>query len=120
MNLEVKFEDKIIFSHNGKWLHPLFALEDFLSTNEYLPSDLLLTDKIIGRGAAVLISKMMIKNIHAKLLSRRAIGVLDSNNIKYTYDEIIDSIKCITETILTDDKTLDKCYQELKIRAGRD
>ncbi len=119
MNLIVKYMDREIFSNDGKWLHPLFALEDFLKTGSYPVNKLQLIDKIIGRGAAVLIAKMEIKNIHGKLLSKKAIPILEDNNINFTYDTLVDQITCKTEIILTDDMDLQQCYIELARRAGR-
>ncbi len=48
--LQVYRGEVLVFSSNGKWLHPLFDLEDFLAGSGRDAGDLLLRDKLIGRG----------------------------------------------------------------------
>jgi hypothetical protein len=44
-----------VFTSYGKWLHPLFELEDYLAEHPVQPQHLVLQDKIIGKAAALLI-----------------------------------------------------------------
>jgi Domain of unknown function (DUF1893) len=118
-NLIVKEKNTIIFTSDGHWLYPLFELENFLNSSTYSIDDISLDDKLIGRGAAVLITAMGIKRCHGRILSRKALTVLDHYKIHYTYDELVDSLQCQTETALTDDMSLDESYEELARRAGR-
>ena len=41
-----------VFTSIGKWLHPLFELEDYLAEHSLEPRNLVLQDKIIGKAAA--------------------------------------------------------------------
>ncbi len=102
MNCTVRKQDQIIFENDGKWLHPLFALEDFLSESAYEGKDLTLEDKLIGRGAAVLIARMGIKKCHGRVVSRKALPVLEKYRIEVSWDELIDTLACQTEQVLTD------------------
>lgn len=119
MNLTVSHQNRIIFSHDGHWLHPLFALEDFLNDSEYDPAELYLKDKLIGRAAAVLIHRMGFKNCHGNIISSRAVKFFEEQNIKFTYVELVKRLECQTELILTDDVSPDEAYAELCRRAGR-
>ncbi len=49
-------------------------------------------DKVVGRAAAFLYSKLNIKCVHAKLISESAFDVLESNGIEYSYEEVVPNI----------------------------
>ena len=56
--LTVLYEGSPIFTSHGKWLHPLFELEDDLAAHPIQPENLILQDKIIGKAAALLIHRL--------------------------------------------------------------
>ncbi len=118
-HLQVYRGEVLVFSSNGNWLHPLFELEDFLADSGRDAEDLLLRDKLIGRGAAVLIARMGFRTCHGAVVSRRALPVLDDHGITCTRDELVDRLDCATETALTDDMSLESAYAEIARRAGR-
>ena len=119
MNLTVYYQDKQIFCHNGHWLHPLFALEDFLQDKDYHRGHLRLEDKLIGRGAAVLIHTMGILACHGKTVSRRGLSYCQKVSIQCTYDHLVDRLDCQTELLLGDTMDTKEAYRELSRRAGR-
>ena len=119
MNCVVKRQEEILFEHDGNWLHPLFALEDFLNKENLKTEDLYLEDKLIGRGAAVLIACMGIQRCHGRVVSRKALPLAEEYNITITWDTLVDTLACQTEQILTGDMTLEESYRELSRRAGR-
>jgi len=119
LNCTVKKAEEIIFTSEGKWLYPLFELEDFLKDHEYNPAKLILEDKIIGRGAAVLIARLGIRKCHGRLVSRKAFLVSEREGLEISWDELVDSIECQTEIALHDRMTLEESYTELARRAGR-
>jgi len=57
LTLTVLHEGTPIFTSFGKWLHPLFELEDYLAEHAFQPENLILQDKIIGKAAALLIHR---------------------------------------------------------------
>ena len=57
-----------IFTSDGKWLHPLFELEDYLTEHAFQPDKLILQDKIIGKAAAFLIHRLGVRTVKAGLL----------------------------------------------------
>ncbi len=119
MNCVVKRQEVILFEHDGNWLHPLFALEDFLAGENLKADDLSLEDKLIGRGAAILIARMGIKRCHGRVVSRKALPVAEKYNITLTWDSLVDTLSCQTEQVLTEDMSLEESYRELARRAGR-
>lgn len=119
MNLKVYSGESLVFTNDGNWLHPLFALADFLQTSDLDVNSLFLEDKLIGRGAAVLIIRMGIKKCHAGIISSRAVSLFEQYDISWTYDEIVDKLDCQTELVLSDHMSLEDAYSELARRAGR-
>lgn len=87
--LTVYYQNKTVFSSNGKWLYPLFELEDFLEAHPYNPALLSVYDKIVGKAAAFLIVKLGIKKMKAGILSELADEVLKQSGITYTYEDIV-------------------------------
>jgi len=119
LNLKVYSGESLVFKHDGKWLHPLFALEDFLKDSNLKSESLSLEDKLIGRAAAVLIVRMGIKKCHAGTMSSRAVSFLEKTDVTWSYDHIVERLECQTEMILSDDMSLEDSYTELARRAGR-
>ena len=119
MNCTVKKQNEIIFEHDGKWLHPLFALEDFLKEKGIEGSDLFLEDKLIGRGAAVLIARLGIKKCHGRVVSRKALSITQKYGMEITWDTLVETLACQTEQTLSEDMSLEESYRELSGRAGR-
>ena len=118
MNLEVFDGEELIFEDNGSWLHPLFKLEEFLNKNNLLTEGLFLKDKVIGRGAAVIIVKLGIKRCHGKLVSKRALPILKENQVEITWDKLINRIDCKTEELITTDLSISAAYNMLLRRAN--
>ncbi len=113
-SLEVFFKDQIIFYSDGKWLHPLFELEDFLSKSDYNPSTLLVKDKIIGRAAALILAHFGIKNVHAQILSSTGKDALELQGIKFKFNELVDRVICRTEKMLQEEHNPEVAYQLIK------
>jgi zinc transport system ATP-binding protein len=108
-----------IFTSTGKWLHPLFELEEFLLDSEYSPETLLLEDKIVGKAAALLLVRLGIRRIRAGVLSRLGLAVLENNAVQYAAEHIVQRIECRTEEILSEVEDPQEAYGLLKARAGR-
>ena len=56
---------------------------------------------------------------HGRVMSRRALPVLERHGISYSYDTLVDTLQCQTESVLTDDMPLQAALEELRRRAGR-
>jgi ABC-type Mn2+/Zn2+ transport system ATPase subunit len=118
-SLIVTLNDRLVFTSDEHWLHPLFELEDFL-INEKIPvNELSLSDKIAGKAAACLIVRLGFRKCHIGLLSERAFPVFKAYNVDFTYDQIVEHIQCRTEDLINDKMTIDEAWLFLRKRAGR-
>jgi len=119
--LELTMDGRLVFSSTGKWLHPLFELEQFLKTHRSLdPARVHVRDKIIGRGSAFLIVRMGIHKVHAGVLSRLGKDVLDKAGAACTWDQLVDTIQCRTEGLLRDTTDVLQAYRVLADLAAAD
>jgi zinc transport system ATP-binding protein len=118
-SLVVKYQGKEIFTSRGKWLYPLFELEDLFVEKDYPREELDVVEKVAGQAAAFLIARLGIKKCHIKLISEKAIPVFKRFGISFTYDEKVPLIQCRTEHILEADMSPDDAWQILRRRAGR-
>jgi zinc transport system ATP-binding protein len=118
-SLIVKYKDEEVFTSRGKWLYPLFELEDFFKEKDYPREELDVVEKVAGQAAAFLIARLGIKKCHIKLISEKAIPVFERFGVSITYDEKVPLIQCRTEHILEKDMSLDEAWQILRRRAGR-
>ena len=117
--LTVSHNGTLIFTSYGKWLYPLFELEDYLAEHAFQPAQLLLQDKIIGKAAALLIHRLGFRTVKAGVLSRLGEAVLQRHEIAYTYELLVDRIHCQTEELLAEVEDPEEAYQLVKVRAGR-
>ena len=117
--LEVLFENHIIFSSTGKWLYPLFDLEEFLKKENYPAESLVIEDKIVGKASALLIHYLGCKKVKAGILSDPAKEVFEQNSIEYSFIKRVPLISCKTEVLLKDIDDKDTAYMILKERAGK-
>jgi zinc transport system ATP-binding protein len=118
--LELTIDGQSLFSSSGKWLHPLFELEQFLKTQRVDPARTHVRDKIIGRGSAFLLVGLGIRRVHAGVLSRLGKDVLDRAGAVCTWDELVDTIQCRTEGLLRDTTDPHEAYRVLADLAAAD
>ena len=118
-SLVVTHKGEEIFTSRGKWLYPLFELEDLFNEKDYPREELDVTEKVAGQAAAFLIARLGIKKCHIKLISDKAIPVFQRFGVTFTYDEKVPLIQCRTEHILDKDMSLNEAWQILRRRAGR-
>jgi len=117
--LTVFHDGTSIFTSYGKWLHPLFELEDYLADHPISPESLVLRDKIIGKAAASLIHRLRFRIVKVGILSKLGEAVLQRHGIAYTYEQLVDRIRCQTEELLAEVEDSEEAYGVLRVRAGR-
>ena len=95
-------------------------LVDILTEDKNALKTAVVADKVIGKLAASIMAKAGVKEIYAIKLSKIAIPVLEENNIKYEYEELIDYVKnkdktgmCPMELKFKDEKDINKIYNEI-------
>ena len=108
-----------VFTSAGKWLHPLFELEDYLAEHGLAPGNLILQDKIIGKAAALLIHRLGFCTVESGILSRLGEAILQRHGITYSYEKLVDRIHCQTEALLAEVDDTEAAYRLVKERARR-
>lgn len=100
-----KDDEKFITQEKG--LTPLINLIE--SGDDYFEYSA--CDKVVGRAAAFLYVLLGVKEIHAKIMAKLAIQILDKAEIKYSADEFVD-------TILDDQLKDTNPLEEVVLRSG--
>ncbi len=110
-----------VFSSAGKWLHPLFDLEDFLvgAGSGLDRAALSLRDRVAGKAAALLIVRLGIRRVHAGVLSRLGQQVVEARQVEHSWARLVERIDCYTETALAEIDDPLEAYAWLRRRAGR-
>lgn len=117
--LNVFLDKKLVFQSSGKWLHPLFELEEFLTCHPIDMSKAEVRDKVIGKAAAMLIPRLGAGSVHGGVMSELGREVFIRANIPHTYAELVARIDCQTEELLLDVTDLEYAHELLAARAGR-
>jgi len=108
-----------LFSSSGRWLHPLFELEEFLKAHPASASELFLRDHVIGTAAAFLILRLNIHTVESDIASQRALKLLREGGVKAETKTCIEAIGCITEHLLKDESDPEAAYRSLKERRAQ-
>ena len=119
ISLQVVVDEQVVFESDGRWLYPLFDLENYLQNNPIPMGSALVRDKVIGKAAALLLIRIGTGQVHGELMSELAVQVLTHFNIPHTHDRLVSRIDCQTETLLLDVDDPDQAYRILCQRAGR-
>ncbi len=118
-SLQVIYHENTVFTSFGKWLYPLFDLEDHLREHPLDMSQVEIRDKVIGKAAALLIVHLGTGRVYGETISDLGIAVFESADLPYSYGQRVPRIACKTEEILADVNDLEEAYQILCQRAGR-
>ncbi len=116
-SLELYDGEKLIFHSSGKWLHPLFEVEAFLQRSKVDVSLLSLHDHIDGKAAAMLTVYLGIKKVHSDIISKGALDIFTRYGVIISYTSLVDKIQCMTETLFSEDMSLEAAYKILYDRA---
>ena len=111
-------EGGVLLEDSGKWLYPLFGVEEFLRDRSLSAEDLILQDKIAGRAAASLIVRMGFRSCFIETISRPALDVFERHGVDCIHGTQVDRIQCRTEDLITADMDLETVYRMLRKRAG--
>jgi hypothetical protein len=109
----------VVFESGGRWLHPLFELEEHLARTGLDPAGARLVDRITGRAAAFLVVRMGIRILDTRLLSDRAVPLLDAHGVRWRCAERVERVLCRTEDLLADVRDPDAAWTLLQARRAR-
>ena len=119
VSLQVILDNRVLFESQGKWLYPIFDLQDYLQVHEQDRSRLLVKDKIISKAAALLLIYLGIGQVYAELISKLGIEVFEKHHVPYSFKTCVPRITCQTEQILESIDNPQVAYQILCKRANR-
>ena len=108
-----------IFTSDGKWLHPLFELEDYLAEHPIQPAQSPPPGQNHRESRGAADPSAGISDRQGWCLSRLGEAVLQRHGIAYTYEQLVDRIHCQTEELLATVEDPEEAYQLVKVRAGR-
>lgn len=110
---------QVLFESGRRWLHPLFDLEEHLARTGLDPAGTRLADRITGRAAAFLVVRLGIRDLDTRLLSDRAVPVLDAHGVRWRCDERVERVLCMTEDLLADVQDPGEAWTLLQARRAR-
>ncbi len=119
ISLQLVIDSRVVFESRGKWLHPLFDLEDYLQAHPTKIAQGEIRDKVIGKAAALLILRLGPGKVHGEVMSDLAIEVFERAELPFSYNEKVERIACKTEVLLKEIDDPDLAYEILEERAGR-
>lgn len=95
-------------------------IKDILKEDKNAMQGAIIADKVIGKVAASVLTVSGVKAIYAKVMSKYAIPVLEENNIKYEYENLVEYIinqdktgMCPMENKYKDEPDINKIYNEM-------
>ena len=106
--------NETIFESAGKWLYPLFEVEDYLHAMSLNAEGLFLHDRIAGRAAASLISRMGFRQCFIDTISKPALDVFKRFNVDCEYNLLVEKIECRTEDLITSKMDIEEIYRMLR------
>ena len=119
ITLQARYNGKNIFQSKGKWLYPIFDLEEYLENNPINVELVEVHDKVIGKAAAMLFLYLGVANIYGEVMSELAVQVLRNAGVPYSYGKLVERINCKTEELLFEIDDLEIAYEILCKRANR-
>jgi hypothetical protein len=111
--------DRVRFSSERHWLHPLFDLAEALGSGQVRGEGCRLVDRVTGRAAAFLVARMGLRELETRVLSRKAMPVLEAHGVACRYGELVDRIPCATEDLLEDVLDPEVAWNVLQARLMR-
>ncbi len=95
-------------------------IKEILHNDRQALQGAVIADKVIGKVASSILTIAGVEEIYADVMSKYAIPVLDKNNIKYQYKNLVDFIQnnektgmCPMENKYKEEKDISKIYNQI-------
>ncbi len=82
--------DTVIYQDIGIGVKPIMRV---IREKPSLLQNAVVIDKVIGKAAALLLTKYSVSVVYGLLMSKTAIKIFEKNNIEYHYIDLVDTIK---------------------------
>ncbi len=116
-NHSLVIDNGTIHTYDGRGVSDLYRL---YTTDPQILNSSVLADKVVGKGAAALMVLGKIRAVHADVISRPALSLLESNGIAVTYTTLVDNIInrrgtgiCPVETLCLECQTAEECLPKI-------
>lgn len=116
-NHSLVIDNGTIHTYEGRGVSDLYHI---YTSEPQILKDTSLADKVVGKGAAALMVLGGVKQIHADVISRPALTLLESCGITVTYSKLVDNIInrmgtgiCPVETLCLDCTTAEECFPKI-------
>lgn len=95
-------------------------IKEILIENKDALKGAIIADKVIGKVAGSILAIAGVKEIYADVMSKHALPVLEKNNVKYEYKNLVEYIQnndktgmCPMENKYKDEADISKIYKEI-------
>ncbi len=95
-------------------------IKEILKENREALQGAIIADKVIGKVAGSILTVAGVKEIYADVMSKYAITVLDKNNIRYEYRNLVNYVQnnektgmCPMESKYKEESDINKIYNDL-------
>lgn len=95
-------------------------IKEILQNNNLALQGATIADKVIGKVAGSILTSAGVKEIYADIISEYAVPVLENNNVKYEYKELVQYIQnndktgmCPMENKYKDEQDINKIYSDI-------
>lgn len=95
-------------------------IKNILQENPNALKGAIISDKVIGKVAASILTVAGVKEIYSDVMSQYAIPVLEENNVTYEYKNLVEYIQnndktgmCPMENKYKNEKNIEKIYKEM-------
>lgn len=107
-----------IHTFDGRGVSDLYRI---YTGNPQMLKGAALADKVVGKGAAALMALGKIRRVHADIMSRPALTMLEANGVIATYTKLADNIInrqgdgiCPVEKLCLECETAEECLPRIK------
>lgn len=95
-------------------------IKEILKNDQFALKNAVIADKVIGKVASSVLAVAGVKEIYANVVSKYAIPVLEKNNIKYEYKNLVEYVQnnektgmCPMEEKYRNESDIYKIYREM-------
>lgn len=95
-------------------------IKEILQNDKQALQGATIADKVIGKVASSILTVAGVKEIYADVMSRYAIPVLEENNVRYEYKNLVEYVQnndktgmCPMESKYREETDIDKIYKEM-------
>lgn len=95
-------------------------IKEILQNDKQALQGATIADKVIGKVASSILTVAGVKEIYADVMSRYAIPILEENNVRYDYKNLVEYIQnndktgmCPMESKYREEIDIDKIYKEM-------